>query len=596
MAQIKNQWLEKYEIKKPDYDYIERECVGMEDAAFPPARYVLKNGVWVSKTIKQRLFGKKKVRLMFVGDITCFEKQFDEAKVEQGYDFSYQLDKVRPIFAEADLVVGNLETMIFPNAPYRTEKYVSEQNFHCNAPIEFLDAVRKAGFDVLTNANNHDLDTGAVGIGETIDRVERFGFIQTGTFNSDKKRYEIIQVGDFKIALVAFATEHNNKRCNLTREGVDFLLNDYSTEKAAAIVADARADGAELVFVCIHWGKENVTVHNREQERIAEELVDLGYDCIIGSHPHVLQDYTTIISDDLKEIPVFYSMGNFLSHNVAGDKSRSVIACVDLNRIGDSIDLTCSYVPIYTSKGSGEKKYVVTPLPHHPLDPRNVRRKQLITAIMGSGIEVTSDIHPMEVIERLEELPTIRRPKPNLAKVKKFPITYDDGKFCYRIGKNAVQIESLSPDCTSSSHSVPAKVLERFVTKMKEGAFQSDERLMKINFNKNLTEIPARLCKDCVKLEGFQLGSKTTSIGEEAFDGCKKLAAAVMSASVTSIGSKAFRNCTALRSVKIPVGIQQIADDAFEGCPNVVFYCEPGSYGLRYAAEHKIKSVVMDLK
>lgn len=596
MAHTENAWLEQYEVKKPDYDLKEREFVGMADAAFPPARFTKKDGQWVPKKLTRRLFGKKKARIMFVGDITCFEKQFEEAQQGDSYDFSYQLDKVRPIFAEADLVVGNLETMIFPDAPYRTEKYVNEQNFHCNAPIEFLDAVRKAGIDVVTTANNHDLDTGAIGIGETIDRVERFGLIQTGTFKSDKKRYEIVSVDGFKIAIVAFATEHNNKRCNLTREGVEFLLNDYSRDKAEEIITAARADGAELVFVCIHWGKENKTEHNSEQEDIADELVELGYDCIIGSHPHVLQDFTTIFDDDLKEVPVFYSMGNFLSHNTVGPKSRSVIACVDLERTATGVELKCSYVPIYTSKSVGDKKYVVVPINAHPIDPRNIRRKQQIAEIMGDEIDIAADIKVRETVERLEELPPVKLPKPNLSKAKSFPVSYDDSKFRFSAYKDHAVLDGISPQCTTSSYSVPAKALGVSVSELAVGAFQGSTTMMKVNFSKSLTAIAERACKDCKVLEGFQLGSKIVTIEKEAFAGCERLSAAVMRSKVKRIESRAFAGCTALRSVKMPANVTFIADDAFEGCPNAVFYCEEGSYAVQYAKAHSFPVVIMELE
>ena len=164
MSLSNNEFLSEYEIKKPDYDYIERSYIGMKDTSHSPARYEKHNDYWVKKENKKGFFGKKKAKLMFTGDITCFEKQFEQAQNGEDYDFSYEFDAVRPIFEQSDLTVGNLETMIVPYAPYRTEKYVAEQNFHCNAPLEFLDAVYKAGIDVVTNANNHDLDTGAVGI------------------------------------------------------------------------------------------------------------------------------------------------------------------------------------------------------------------------------------------------------------------------------------------------------------------------------------------------------------------------------------------------------------------------------------------------
>lgn len=597
MAHSNNVWLEQYELKAPDYDYIDRDYVGMEDASYSPARYTQKGDTWVPKKLKNRLFGKKKARLMFIGDITCFEKQFEEARKGDDYDFSYEFDKVKPIFAQADLVVGNLETMIVPDAPYRTEKYVCEQNFHCNAPIEFLDAIRKAGVDVLTNANNHDLDTGAVGIGETIDRMEQMGFIQTGTFKSDKKRYELITVQGFKIAVVAFATEHNNKRCNLTREGVDFLLNDYSREKAERIINEARADGAELVFVCIHWGKENKTVHNSDQEQIAEELVELGYDCIIGSHPHVLQPFTKLYDEDAKEVPVFYSLGNFLSHNANNVKARSVVACVDIVRTGKRVDLEASYIPIYTSCSYGPKQYVVLPINAHPLDPRNIRKKQKIAEVIGDEIDLTTGVLFTECIEKNEAPAGIKKDaKPSMSGVTEFPVAYDDGKFVMSIYKENVVVTGISPECTVPSYSLPSRVTGRPMTEIADYAFRGNPHMKKVNFSMTMEVIPRGVCQDCAALEGFLLGSNITTICADAFAGCVKLCAVAMRRKVQRIESGAFRGCTDLRSVKIPSNVTFIADNAFEGCDKAVFYCEADSYAMYYAQAHGFKVVVMELE
>ena len=598
MTHSNNAWLEQYELKAPDYDYVEREHIGMADASHVPARYTKKDGVWVPRKLKDRLFGKKKrARLMFVGDITCFERQFEEAEKGEGYDFSYEFDQVRPIFAQADLVVGNLETMIVPDAPYRTEKYVCEQNFHCNAPLEFLDAVRKAGIDVVTNANNHDLDTGAVGIGETIDWAEKFGLIQTGTFKSDKKRYELLNVGGFKVAIVAFATEHNNKRCNLTKEGAAFLLNDYSREAADKIIREARADGAEQVFVCIHWGKENKTENNIEQEAMAEELVELGYDCIIGSHPHVLQPFTLMYDEDAKEVPVFYSMGNFISHNANNVKARSVIACVDIVRTGKRVDLEASYIPIYTSCSYGPRQYVVLPINAQAIDPRNIRKKEKIAAIMGDEIGMSTGVLYHEYVERDEPPAVIKKDrKPRMAGVKQFPVKYDDGKFVMDIFKEHVVVTGISPECTVPSYSLPSIVTGRPVTQMADYAFRGNPYMKKVNFSLTMEVIPKGICQDCAALEGFQLGSNITTICADAFAGCVKLCAVAMRAKVQRIESGAFRGCTDLRSVKIPANVTFIAGDAFEGCDKVVFYCEADSYAMYYAQAHGFKTVVMDLE
>lgn len=426
---------------------------------------------------------------MFVGDITCFDKQFVEARCGENYDFSYEFEKVSPIFSEADLVVGNLETMIVPEAPYRSEKHVSEQNFHCNAPNEFLDALRKAGIDVLTNANNHSLDTGTIGIGETIDNIVRFGFIQTGTFKTEKKRYEIIDVAGFKIAIVAFTMEHNNKKCNLTSDGIEFLLNDYSPEKARKIINDAHGDGAELVFTCIHWGSENKCVQNNVQIKTANELADMGYDCIIGSHPHVLQPFNFINTNN-KKVPVFYSMGNFISHNANNQKSRSIIACVELKRQEKNISMTCSYIPVFTSDNYGDKKYIVLPINNLVFDSRNRKRLVKIKKTIGKEIKINKNIQFSEYVEK-EEAESLSEVSQEISEIDvssitEYPVEYHDKKFTYLIYKEYAYITGFFGESSVGAWSIPEKIGDLPIKGISEGAFSQNQIVKKLILEKIL--------------------------------------------------------------------------------------------------------------
>lgn len=585
-----NSILAEFELKKPDYDCIQRDVSKFDDISYTPERFARDGKWWKSKQNQN----EDKISIMFAGDITCFNKQFEDAETEDGWDFNYEFAQVKPIFNQADLVVGNLETMIMPTAPYRIEKFVSEQQFHCNAPLEFLDAVRNAGFDVVTNANNHDMDTGAVGIGETIDNVERFGLIQTGTFKSSKPRYELLDVKGFKIAIVAFATEHNDKYCNLTSEGAEYLLNHYSKEKAESIIQDARANGAEIVFVCIHWGKEHKLVQNKEQETIANELIQLGYDCIIGSHPHVLQPFD-LLQHGNETFPVFYSMGNFISHNANNAKARTVIACFDLRRSGDKIYIEPSYIPAITSKCYEGKKYVVLPLNEHPTDMRNVKNLGRIRDVIGNKISICKTVQVSEYIEDVLEPNAEKkvRVKPELNEDTEYPVKYDDGKFEYSIYKDYAVIDRFSVDASTLSYSIAAKVLGVPIKGIKEAALAENQIVKKINFTTGIEEISQDLCKNCIGLEGIQFGKKTKVISKEAFAGCINLSCVVTKNTTKEIGERAFYNCTNLRSVKIHKSVTQIADDAFEGCPNAVFYCEKDSYAEEFAKQHGYKIIYM---
>lgn len=87
-----------------------------------------------------------------------------------------------PILKSADLSIGNLETPISKTAPYRGEIITHEGPFFCNAPVEYLKAIKDAGFDMITTANNHTIDAGVCGLLETMNECRGAKLIQTGTF------------------------------------------------------------------------------------------------------------------------------------------------------------------------------------------------------------------------------------------------------------------------------------------------------------------------------------------------------------------------------------------------------------------------------
>lgn len=573
-----NNLLGKYEVKKPDYHIITRDNRVFNNIQYPVERYVdVQNegigNLWTKKDVKST----NKAFVMITGDIACSEKQLQAAFCSDVYNFDASFEVVKNIFSQSDLAVGNLETMIYPPAPYRSEKYMSEQNFHCNAPAEFLSAIRKSKIDLLTNANNHDLDTGAIGIGETIDNIRRFGFIQTGTFKEHTKKYIVLEVNKIKIAVIAFATGHNKKECNLTAEGIDFLLNSYSEEKAEKIINEARAEGADIILVCIHWGQVSKNVENKVQQNIARKLAELGADCIIGSHPQVLQPFE-IIKYQNKKVPVFYSLGNFISHNTRGAKSRSVIACLDIQKENESIVLECSYIPVHTAKSYQGQKFVVLPIRKDTDDERDKKRLVIIENTLGKEIALNKNIvYKVENEDRTEDS----------AKTV-------GNKFMYANADGYIRITGLDSQCNTLSYDIPVEIDNMPVREISCMAFQGNQIMKNINFSKNIEYVSEQAFKDCSMLEGFQLGKSVSEIKYEAFANCLRLSCAVMGNQVKKIASRAFVNCINLLSVKISASMESIADDAFEGCNQTVFYCPTGSYAEKYANRHGFKVINME--
>ncbi|MBR6473492.1 MAG: CapA family protein [Firmicutes bacterium] len=596
MSYEKNKWLEQYEIKAPDYDFKEREYYGMKDVVLEPTRFhfVEDGGYWE----QNRPSNTGKARLMFAGDITVFERQIEEARIgdSEDYDFNYVFEPISHVFKQADLVVGNIETMLSESSPYRTELYVSEQDFNCNAPTEILDGLKNCGFDVLTNANNHDLDTGVVGLAETIDNIVRFGFIQTGTFKDQKKRYEVIDVNGIKVGIVAYGTDHNGKGVNISTEGRKFMLHDYSRIKAKNNYTNAKKDGADIVICCMHWGKENHAKPHSSQHKYAQELADIGFDCIIGSHSHVLQPFDIVEASDGRKVPVFYCMGNFISHNFDNVKSRAIVAVVDAEKTDEGTKLELSYIPVFTSENYNGRQYVILPIPKDAQIEANVEKKELIKKDIGELIDECQTIDFQEFEEGpVEGLVRLHKDDvPELNEETVYPLTYDAGKFIYRIYEDHIEIIGITEGRPQVSYTNSRRLLGLPVTEIVPGAFEGHPVMKKFKFMENIIYIRPRVCKGCPELEGFRMGTTTQEIQEEAFADCPKLNSAVFRRSLKRVGKRAFANCTNLRSVKISSSVEYIADDAFENCGKLVFYCHHNEYAEKYARDHGFEVVKME--
>lgn len=98
------------------------------------------------------------IKLLFAGDIMTHGPQIESAKCEGGrvYDFSSSFDTLASRIGAADLAIGNLETT-FAGAPYSGYPTFS-------SPDAMGEALKNAGFDVLTTANNHTADKGKRGL------------------------------------------------------------------------------------------------------------------------------------------------------------------------------------------------------------------------------------------------------------------------------------------------------------------------------------------------------------------------------------------------------------------------------------------------
>ena len=232
-----------------------------------------------------------------------------------GYDFAPLLEPLRPWVAGADLALCHLEVPVTPagTAPSGYPTF--------GAPVELPAALRATGWDGCSTASNHSLDRGLAGVDATLQTMDAAGLGHAGTARSAAEGdapqvYELTRAGrTVRVAHLAATYGVMAARPASAPWAVAVVDPPALVRQAAA----ARAAGADLVVVSLHWGQEYVTEPTAEQQRIAQELADSGQvDLVIGHHAHVPQPLVQLPGGpDGTGMWVAYGLGNMLSNQDA---------------------------------------------------------------------------------------------------------------------------------------------------------------------------------------------------------------------------------------------------------------------------------------
>ncbi|MEX1376840.1 MAG: CapA family protein [Eubacteriales bacterium] len=271
------------------------------------------------------------------GDIMVHKKQLTDARYtasfNDGYDyyFEHNFKYIKSALEYPDLMFGNLET-VFGGAA--AGEYIGFPKF--NTPDELAPALKNAGFDVLTNSNNHSLDQGKEGLLRTLSILDENGFYHTGTFSSIESYNTplIIEVKGVKIGVLSSAYAYQN-RGTLTDEEQSYMISQSSEEYLKAEVADLKNAGAQIIVASMHWGYENHYEIYDDQKELAPILIKAGVDVIFGHHPHILQpiEYMEVELDDgtVNSAVVCWSLGNFLANSPMRLEQQGAICYVYLS-------------------------------------------------------------------------------------------------------------------------------------------------------------------------------------------------------------------------------------------------------------------------
>ncbi len=305
------------------------------------------------------------------------------------YDFSSIYRHLTEVLDGYDYSVANLETTLAGSGvPYR-----GYPSFNC--PDAITDDSRAAGYDMLLTANNHSYDTSMSGVNRTLEQVREAGLASLGTrLSAEEKRYTIVDLNGIQVGMVCYTvslgkSESGGPRLNSGAvvkypEQVNYFFNDelesfYS--EIGGIYDDMMAEGAEASILYIHWGIEYQTKENETQRQIAQKMCDLGFDVIVGGHPHVVQPMALLTSsaDPEHHSVCIYSLGNAVSNQrranmnlKTGHTEDGVLLGVTFEEYSDGQVFLAGVeaLPTWVNMSSvhGQKEYNILPLDGDTMD------------------------------------------------------------------------------------------------------------------------------------------------------------------------------------------------------------------------------------
>jgi hypothetical protein len=321
------------------------------------------------------------------GDLLIHSPLWAQALANGGgssYDFSPMLAPLRPYLEEADIALCHVETPLSEDEPMTYPLF--------RAPAELATDVKRTGFDACDTASNHSLDQHQEGIDETVRILDRAGVPHTGSFASRAQSEQplLLEAGGVKIGFVAF-TDYTNGIPLPHHWSVNVAEDESQVDRVIADAKAAREAGAEAVIVNMHWGAENSSEPDADQEAQAAALTDSKYvPAVVGQGPHVVQPI-----DRLNEKFVVYSEGNLISNEdvlccpAAAQDGMIVLLDLVIDGVGAHVDRV-RYVPVWVDHSDYSVLPVGDALKGGEADSASLRESYgRTTDVAGSGGGVT---------------------------------------------------------------------------------------------------------------------------------------------------------------------------------------------------------------
>ncbi|MBA2716326.1 MAG: CapA family protein [Propionibacteriales bacterium] len=221
------------------------------------------------------------------------------------------------VLARADLSIVNLEAAVTTRGAPQPKEYTFR------APPVVFTALKDAGIDVVTMANNHGLDYGPVSVPDALAAARAAGMPVIGIGADAAEAYQpwIVAVHGQRIAFLGATAVVDSPlveswSATADQPGVATSLDGNNAALVAAVKAVRRH--VDTVVVDMHYGSDLLSCPTEIQRTLANDLVRAGADIIVGQHAHTL-----LGGGYLGSSYVDFGMGNFQFYVSTGSTSAT---------------------------------------------------------------------------------------------------------------------------------------------------------------------------------------------------------------------------------------------------------------------------------
>lgn len=249
------------------------------------------------------------MNLSFVGDI-MLGRFVREKRINKEYNlFS---DELLSFVKQSDYVIANLES------PITDIESTNSLAFAGDARL----LKQCSWIDCFSISNNHINDFGEEGITDTIKNLQIMGLLSNGVYSSFGEYTPLlIDKCSSKIAVVTCTDMLNYE----FKEGCPYQVLRVDSPQLNNIIKKYDSLGF-FVIVFAHCGSLFSRFPNPQIREILHSYVDAGAKCVVTSHSHCLGGMYIY-----NNVPVFYSLGDFLMDGASYRRRRACILTLSIN-------------------------------------------------------------------------------------------------------------------------------------------------------------------------------------------------------------------------------------------------------------------------